>query len=287
MVLQLTGPAPAPSVDDVLAAAGRYAESFRDKFKVVISDERYRQRLRRTEDRDSRSVRSGGQRDIRSEMLFLGLADERTWLTVRSVQRVDGRAVGDSRQRLEQVLAEPPAERSARLRQVLDESARFNLGQIARNFSDPTLVLQFLQPAVQPRFSFTLGEVGRKGDLDAVRVDFAERAAPTVVTLNGQDLLSRGSVWISRADGIVIETELHQASKAINLEAQMRVTFRRQASLDLWVPVRMDELYKQQQVGWWGTPPRTAVVAETIECTATYSNYRRFETSGRVLVPEP
>jgi hypothetical protein len=126
----------------------------------------------------------------------------------------------------------------------------------------------------------------RRGDLDAVRVDFAERAAPTVVTLNGQDLLSRGSVWISRADGIVIETELHQASKAINLEAQMRVTFRRQASLDLWVPARMDELYKQQ-VGWFGSPPRTAVIAETIECTATYSDYRRFETSGRILVPEP
>jgi hypothetical protein len=47
----------------------------------------------------------------------------------------------------------------------------------------------------------------------------------------------------------------------------------------------MTEEFKQQQLGWWGTPPRTAIVNETIECVATYANYRRFETSARIVPP--
>jgi hypothetical protein len=62
-----------------------------------------------------------------------------------------------------------------------------------------------------------------------------------------------------------------------------RVSFRRDAALGMWVPVRLTEEFKQQQLGWWGTPPRTAIVNETIECVATYSNFRRFETLARIV----
>jgi hypothetical protein len=274
-----------PPLPELLAQTGRYVEAFKQAFRVVVGDERYQQRMRRTEDRDSRVIRSGGRRDIQSEMLFLSLPSERTWLTVRNVQRIDGRPIADSRQRLEDILADPGPTRIARLRQVLDESARFNLGQISRNFSDPTLVLQFLQPAVQPRFAFTFAGATSSKGIDAWRIDFVERAAPTVVTLNGADLLSRGSIWVSRADGTVLETALAQANAALHVDARMRVTFRADPRLGMWVPARMEEEYKQQQLGWWGTPPRTAVVNETIECVATYSNFRRFETSARVVPP--
>ena len=107
------------------------------------------------------------------------------------------------------------------------------------------------------------------------------------MTLNGADVASRGSVWIARDEGTVLETELAQSNEAIHLVAQIRVTFRRDAALAMWLPVRMAEDYKQQQLGWWGTPPRTAIVNETIECVATYSNFRRFETSGRIVPPPP
>jgi hypothetical protein len=274
-----------PPLAELLAQAGRYVEDFKQAFRVVISDERYQQRLRRTEERDSRSIRSGGRRDIRSEMLFLSLTAERTWLTIRRVQRVDGRAITDSRERIEDILAEAAPARAARLRQLLDESARFNLGQLSRNFSDPTLVLQFLQPAVQSRFAFTLAGAASIKGVDAWRIDFVEHGSPTVVTLNGAEVRSRGSIWVSRDGATVIETELAQSNPAIHLEARTRVSFRPDASIEMWVPVRMEEGYKQQQLGWWGTPPRTAVVSETIECVATYSNFRRFETAGRIVPP--
>jgi hypothetical protein len=218
-------------------------------------------------------------------MLFLGFAAERTWLTIRRVQRVDGRDVADSGLRLEQLLGQAAPTRQARLRQLLDESARFNLGNIARNFSDPTLVFQFLQPRAQPQFTFTMAGTERRDGVDAVRLNYVERATPTVVTLNDQPLVSRGSVLVARTEGTVLETVLHHTSEPINLDATIRVTFRHQPSVGLWVPVRMQETYKQQPVGWYGTPPRAAIVGETIECVAIYSNYRRFETSGRIVVP--
>ena len=269
-----------PPIADVLAQAGRYVERFKQEFKAVLSDERYQQRLRRTEDRDSRSTRTGAVATSAPRCCFSrcptsDVADH------PSVQQVDGRAIADSRQRLEEILAEAGPARAARLRQLLDEGAR----QIARNFSDPTLVLQFLQPAVQQRFAFTFAGAASVNGIEAWRLDFVERGAPTVVAVNGADVPSRGSVWVARTDGTILETELAQSSEAIHLDAHARVTFRHDAALALFVPVRMTEQYRQQQLGWWGTPPRTAVVNETIECVATYSNFRRFETSGRIVPP--
>ena len=81
-----SGPVDRPvRVEEVLAAVGRYVDSFEQTFKVVISDERYQQRMRRSETRDGKPFTYGGRRDIRSEMLFLGFTDERTWLTIRRV----------------------------------------------------------------------------------------------------------------------------------------------------------------------------------------------------------
>jgi len=47
---------------------------------------------------------------------------------------------------LERALAETAANRLTRLRRLRDEGARFNIGQIVRNFSDPSVALQFLDP---------------------------------------------------------------------------------------------------------------------------------------------
>jgi hypothetical protein len=47
------------------------------------------------------------------------------------------------------------------------------------------------------------------------------------------------------------------------------------ARLDMWMPMRMSESYVE----------RTGNVEERIVCTATYSDFRRFETSGRLIAP--
>jgi hypothetical protein len=50
----------------------------------------------------------------------------------------------------------------------------------------------------------------------------------------------------------------------------------------------MDEVYKQsviRNIAPAGEPQRLVTMWERIECVATYSNYRRFETSGRLVPP--
>ena len=57
LALSMLPGAQAQPVQDILSQAGQYVEEFKRGFKVVISDERYEQRLRRTEDRDQKLIR--------------------------------------------------------------------------------------------------------------------------------------------------------------------------------------------------------------------------------------
>jgi hypothetical protein len=57
----------------------------------------------------------------------------------------------------------------------------------------------------------------------------------------------------------------------------VEVDYRRDAKLDLWVPGRMHEIYQRSF---------ESTILERIDCVATYSNFRRFETSGRMIVPK-
>jgi hypothetical protein len=272
-----------PVVDGPLDRAAAYVERFRDEFRTVISDEHYRQNVNRTEVGGRSSSRGTDRRDIRSEMVFTWVPGERLWIAARNVLSVDGTAVPDSRERLNRILAGDGVERLAQLRALLDESARFNLGQIRRNFSDATLVLQFLDREYRQRFEFTVLGRERTGGVAATMIRFVERARPTVIRLEGVDLPSSGTVWIADTEGAVIRTELHHASEAQDLRGALDVTFRRDERLAMWVPSRMEERYEQKRAGWVGTPPRALLVSERITCDATYTNFRRFETGARVV----
>ena len=100
--------------------------------------------------------------------------------------------------------------------------------------------------------------------------------------------MSTGTVWIGRADGSVVRTSLTVRDAATNTTAVLDVDYRLDAKLGLKVPVRMSETYEQQvilNVAPRGSPQNLSARRERIECVATYSNYRRFETSGRLVSP--
>lgn len=264
------GPSSEPQLGQLLARAGEQVRRFEHDFTLVISDEQYRQHAagvyharpqhRRTE----------------AEMLFLWLPDEATWLTLRNVVRVDGREVGGSRTRLNDALGRDGGERLARLRRLVDENARFNIGRAFRNFNYPTLALSFLDPVQQPRFAFTLAGRDRVAGTDSWRVNYVERTRPTVIQGDGADLVSRGAVWIADRDGVVVKTQLHLTIPRTTASAlaTVEVDYQRDARLGMWVPARMRETYIEM---------RGAKVYENIGGEATYSNFRRFETSGRIL----
>jgi hypothetical protein len=287
LALLATQAAGGPSIDAILSRAGDMVRRFEREFALVISDERYEQK-EVTTDTAARVVRAHTQRVIKSETLFAWVPEQRAWLTARNVLAVDGKAVADSRQRLDSILADGGPESRERLRRLRDESARFNVGRIYRNFADPTLVLQFLDPGYQSRFSFSFVGVEKAAGVSAWRVAFSERARPAVIQTPTSDVMSAGTVWISQADGSVVRTVLTLRDEETNTTASIEVEYSPDARLGIRVPARMSEVYAQQaltNVARRGEPSRLVSLFERIECVATYSNYRRFETSGRLVSP--
>src|ERR1051326_2924754 len=140
-----------PVLPDLLQRAGAYVQRLESDFSTVISDEEYEQKFVWR----SGNARAGASRKLTSEMSFMWMPDETTWITIRNVLRLDGAPVADSRERIDAAIADQNAGGSSQLRRLRDEGARFNIGRISRNFSDPMLGLQVLEPTFQPRFTFT------------------------------------------------------------------------------------------------------------------------------------
>jgi hypothetical protein len=266
-----------PALVDLLVLAGEYVRGFQVDLASIIGDEKYQQRVRHIETRDGRDYTLTTERTTLSEMLFLWVAESHGWLAVRNVRVVDRKPVPDSGSRLERMLADPAPGTVGRFRRLRDESARFNIGRINRNFSDPTLPLQFVHPSVQPRFDFTLGDREVVNGVVTWRIAFSERAVPTMITVDNRDALSTGTIWLTPS-GVVVRTKIAITDPPSRLRLTMEVTHRRDAKLGGWLPVRMEETYSQRREG--GT------VREEIDCQATYANYRRFETSARIVPPE-
>jgi hypothetical protein len=278
------------TLQEILVRAAQYVRQLEHDFTTVISDESYEQHVQRM---TAQVPATPTDRRMSSEMLFMWLADERTFLSVRNVLVVDGRTIPDSHDRIEHVLAGPRDGQTSRLRQLLDEGARFNLGPVIRNVAEPTLALEFLDPDYQPRFAFSMTGRDRIANGDVVKLEFTERQHPTVITDNGHDVLTKGTIWLHSADGGVVRTVLQATIPSptnlmVSVAASITVTYNFNEKLKLSVPSRMDEHYVLSHDIWtpstgiWAPSPRY----ESTNCVARYSNYRRFETAARIL-PRP
>src|SRR5207249_9394630 len=120
-------------------------------------------------------------RSLRSEMRFMRLPGQGlSWLTARNVVEGYGRAMPDSYDRLERAIRGTPGALIERLHSVADEGARFNLGNVRRNFNDPNLALLFFDSDYQWRFKFRLGDEEEVNGVRARKVSFKETESPTV-----------------------------------------------------------------------------------------------------------
>jgi len=256
-------------LDPLLSRAGDYVQHLQKTLTVIIGDETYRQdewsRHTSLQVQGATRIRS---RSIRSEVLFMQLPAEDFWLSVRNVLAVDGRPVPDSRQRLEEVLKTGPDYRQ-RLRSIQAESARYDIGTVLRTTSDPILALRFLSPGFQSRFTFSIDGQERVSGEQAVKVSFTERARPTVIIVYGRDVPATGAIWIRPSDGVILKSSLRLTTSA-QVAVSISVDFDKDQRLGEWVPKRMQEQYEE-------------LSGESVTTTSTYSNFRRFETSGRLI----
>ena len=281
------------AADDALAGlrhAGEYVRAFETKLSVIVAEEDYLQErvLPKTTDK----------RRMRSEVLFTWLGREHALLWVRNPLEVDGAAVPDSKDRFDRIAKDDRTDTVARLRALRRESARFNLGDVYRDFNDPTYALLLLDPAVQPRFEFKADGRDRVGGYEAQKHTFVERGRPTIIRNGSADVPAHGVVWIA-ADGTVVHTRLQlevftetmsTATQHVDqvTDVQIDVSYSPNAAMARWLPARMEERYRRSLRKSAGRTFGDLIGAdagslERIECTAVYKNFRRFETSGRII----
>jgi hypothetical protein len=232
------------------------------------------------------------RRTLKSDVLLTRAPGGSRYLLFRDVFEVDGREVRDRDERLLQLFLEPSASTSAQARRILDESARYNLGDIGRTINTPTLALVFLDPQYRPRLRFEpTGDRVPETIRDAAAADgdgatpftlppdvsllaFQETARDTMVgTGTGGNLRASGRFWIEPATGRVLLTEIQFRNETI--AAVVDVRYDLAPEVGIVVPVAMRERYRDLR--------RDDVIAGS----AAYSRVRRFQVASSEVVGEP
>jgi hypothetical protein len=281
-------PAPARSVRELLARAGRYVVDYGEKMSLVVGVERYTQQAREAGSAQPTS------RTLVSEFALVRV--NRDWLGFRDVFEVDGVAVRDRQDRLVSVLLDRSSDRLLQGRQIADESARYNLGSVRRNFNTPTAALFFLQPENQPRFRFAKDGEDAVDGTRAWRVTYRETNRPTIIrTTDHRDAPASGAFWIDPIDGRVLRTQLAMRAQVERAEETdgrdgsrapvqttvgITVSYTPHVRFGLLLPSEMRESYVVAPTRPGGSRDASA----TITCVATYSDFRTFETYGRLIL---
>ena len=191
------------------------------------------------------------------------------WLGYRDVMEINGRPVADRHDRLERLFRSDTPDLEA-ARRIADESARYNIGPVSRNFNVPTATLFFFNPGNLARFEFRRKGIERIDGLDTVAVEFRETRIPTLImNADGKDVPASGTLWVNPADGAVVRTRLQlDRFHRLGSHAEIVVTYQKDAVLGMWVPSRMEEKYTGGASG-----------ATTV---ATYKDFKRFQTSAKI-----
>jgi len=264
-----------PRVQDLLQRTGAYVDRYHREFESVIGEERYVQEVQvphiRSGQRPLWTTRS--RRVLTSEIVLVWLPGDRDWVGFRDVLSVDDQPVADAGRRKEQLLGSAAQDRPGMLRKLATESARFNLGPIARNFNDPLLPLLFLWTRHQHRFKFDIKGPVADAPTKAWRVKYNERERPTLIRAMAFDSPSHGEFWIDDETGALIRSEHEVGERNVDVHARTVIDYRYEPRFNVWVPAEMTEMY---------THPRNPY-SQRVSCAARYSNFRRFETEVRIL----
>jgi len=264
----------APSARDIelqrlIARASGYVAGYEREYSMLVAEERFLQ-----------STKTQLQ-SLRSDLLLVRPPGAEGWVSFRDVFEVDGKAVRDRDDRLKRLFLDPSVEAQAQLKQIVAESARYNIGQVERNINVPLFALKFLRSENLWRLRFRLAGKGNVGGVAASRVSFEEEARPTLVVLNKvDDVAAKGWFLIDPASGATIASRMEFELSAGLIEFEVR--YARDAALGLWLPVEMTEVHSVY--GFEGGRGLTV----SVDARATYSKFRRFQvtTDEQIKIPK-
>jgi hypothetical protein len=266
---------PLPEALAVRAELDAYLEAYEPLLSALMADERLSQR-----DGPARGARLKGAaplrtRNIESEVAFVGLPGNAGWLGFRRTVSVNGKRVADTEQTLSDALTDGARDEYRRAQQLLTDSARHNLGA-GRTTNLPNLPLELLHRRHRHRFLIRVDGMEKIRGAMTARLMLDEQGSPTLIrSLDGDDLLSLVIAWVEASTGRLHRAEVRIRNPGPNgppFESVVRVEFTRNASLEMLVPSEMRETFFAGQL-------------REGSGIARYSNFRRFQTSVR-LVPQ-
>lgn len=239
---------------------------FEQEAAALVAEERYVQRL------DLRGQTAPGAartRELRSDYVLVKPADTEPWLGYRDIYEVDGTPVRERDARIVHILGTTAPDSLARAAAFAREGSRYNLGP-ERTINTPTLPMQLLARANARRFRLRAPRGWEHQE--RAYLTFSERTRPTLVrTPEGLSVESRGTITVRVRDGAILAADLRfhfSGTRRDDPEAVLRVEYGDVPGVTVPVPLRMTEEL-----------PMPDGRASGI---ATYTNYRRFQTSARI-----
>lgn len=265
-----------PSLVDVLGRATRYVSELSARLSGTVAEERYDQRA---------TMPAGGgigspagnrgsyyRRTLRSDYLLVRPRNAGWYYGFRDVFEVDGKPVRDREERLTKLFLDPSTSTDAQIRGIVRDSARYNIGDVRRNFNVPTLALLFLHQDNRARFEFERADddeprlgLDRPAGAGEVWVVAYREDWPTTL-IRGRERVNMpasGRFWIEPAAGRVLASEVSVRDDEVR--ATIAVLYRLDNGLGHLVPAEMRERYENRRQ------------RSRVDGTATYTDFRRFQ----------
>jgi hypothetical protein len=250
-----------PRLEEVVARVDRYLSEYGARLENVVLEETYRQR----------ALGGGGLRLIRilhSDYALTFVRGREEWIGYRDTFEVDGQPVRNRDDRLTRLLASGAVSQA---RRINDQNARYNLAseRFPRTVNKPTLPLELLQPRYRNRFTARRTGSEPFGDRLGWVLEFRERRRPTIVgTPDGKDLVSQVELLVDPLNGEIHRTTISWGGVKGSIVVQYGLV----DGLSVLVPLSMRERF-------------TIAPGDDFDSDAAYTNYRTFQTSGRLIEP--
>ena len=186
---------------------GKYVASYGEKAAVVVASEKYTQSVLVD------GADMGRPRDLKAEFAIVRVAGG-AWTGYRDVIEFEGKPVQDRKDRLVSLLTDTQGDASE-VSRIANESARYNIGPISRNFNTPTSAMFFFMPAEHARFAFTRKGSKKIDGIDTWEIEFRETRRPTLImTRAGKDVPIEGTLHVKPGDGTVVRTRFRMRNFA-------------------------------------------------------------------------
>ena len=274
-------PAERCELDELLPRISASARILANALSGAVAWEDYDQQVL---DADDRSASIGmkllhntvsAHRRLGSDILLLRLPSG-GFYGFRDVAQVDGREVAERGERIRRLFLDDGKDPNE-TRGLIEESARFNIGDIERDFNLPTLILPLLLSDTGGIERLELASIRDETEDDGTcAVSFRETRGPYLVgTRQGRELPLRGTLYLTPEEGWLERVSIGAGRPAME-HIELTVEFSRFEDWECPLPSRMTEIYAQR------------ISPQLTRCEARYSNYRRFsvDTTEKWKIPK-